>query len=85
MKDEDFRTKYIYDPENDQIDKGSFGTVYRVIKQDTKEKRAIKIIDIKKYKNNYQKMKHELPSDEDIQKYIQSVIKEIKSLILNIR
>ena len=58
MKAEDFRTKYEYNPENDKIDEGAFGTVYRVIKKDTKEKRAIKLIDIKKYKNNYKKMNH---------------------------
>ena len=82
MKDEDFRTKYKYDSEKDKIDEGSFGTVYRVTKNDTKEKRAIKLIDIKKYKKDYQKMKRKLPSDEDIKKYKESIIKEIKSLEL---
>ena len=82
MKDEDFRTKYKYDSEKDKIDEGSFGTVYRVTKNDTKEKRAIKLIDIKKYKKDYQKMKHKLPSDEDIKKYKESIIKEIKLLEL---
>ena len=53
MKDKDFRTKYKYDSEKDKIDEGSFGTVYRVTKNDTKEKRAIKLIGIKKYKKDY--------------------------------
>ena len=82
MKDEDFRTKYKYDSEKDKIDEGSFGTVYRVTKNDTKEKRAIKLIDIKKYKKDYQKKNHKLPSDEDIKKYKESIIKEIKLLEL---
>ena len=82
MKDEDFRTKYEYNPENDKIDEGAFGTVYRVIKKDTKEKRAIKLIDIKKYKISYQQMNFRLPSDEEIQSYIESIIKEIDALKL---
>ena len=82
MKDEDFRTKYKYVSEKDKIDEGSFGTVYRVTKNDTQEKRAIKLIDIKKYKTDYQKMNHKLPSDEDIKKYRESIIKEIKLLKL---
>ena len=82
MKDEDFRSKYKYNPEKDKLGEGSFGTVYRVIKKDTKEKRAIKLIDIKKYKKKYQEEKFELPSDEEIQKYIELIIKEIKVLEL---
>ena len=35
MKDEDFRSKYEYDPEKDKIWEGSFGVVYRAIKKDT--------------------------------------------------
>ena len=54
MKAEDFRTKYEYNPEQDKIGEGAYGTIYKVIKKDTKEKRAIKLIDIKKYKTSYQ-------------------------------
>ena len=80
MKVEDFRTKYEFNPEKDKLGEGASGPVYKVIKKDTKEKRAIKLIDIKKYKKNYQEMNFELPSDEDIQKYIKMIIKEIKTL-----
>ena len=82
MNVEDFRTKYEYDPEKDKIGEGSFGIVYKAIKKETKEKRAIKLIDLRKYKDNYKKMNYELPTDEEIQKYIQIIIKEIKSLEL---
>ena len=82
MKDEDFRTKYEYNPEQDKIGEGGFGVVYRAIKKDTKEKRAIKLIDIKKYKISYQQMNFRLPSDEDIKSYIESIIKEIDALKL---
>ena len=82
MKEEDFRSKYEYDPVKDKIGEGSFGTVYRAIKKDTKEKRAIKLIDIKKYKINYQKIKYELPTDEEIQKYIEFILKEINTMKL---
>ena len=82
MKDEDFRTKYEYNPEKDKIGEGGFGVVYRAIKKDTKEKRAIKLIDIKKYKISYQQMNFRLPSNEDIKSYIESIIKEIDSLKL---
>ena len=82
MKDEDFRTKYEFNPEKDKLGEGAFGKVYKVVKKDTKEKRAIKLIDIKKYKENYQEMNYESPSDEKIQKYIEIIIKEIKALQL---
>ena len=72
MKDEDFRTKYEYNPENDKIDEGAFGTVYIAIEKDTKEKRAIKLIDIKKYKTLYQEANFESPSDK----------KNIKNILL---
>ena len=78
MKDEDFRIKYEYNPEKDKLGEGTFGTVYKVVKKNTKEKRTIKLIDIKKYKENYQEMNFESPSDEAIQKYIENIIKEIK-------
>ena len=82
MKDEDFRSKYEYDPEKDKIGEGRFGVVYRVIKKDTKEKRAIKLIDIRKYKREYSKMNHKLPSDKEIQNYIGSFKNELRILEL---
>ena len=66
MKDEDFRTKYEYNPEKDKIGEGAFGVVYRAINKDTKEKRAIKLIDIKKYKTSYQEVNFRKPNDDEI-------------------
>ena len=82
MKDEDFRSKYEFNPEKDKIGEGSFGTVYKAIKKDTKEQRAIKLIDIKRYKNIYQDINFKSPTDEEIQKYIDSIITEVKALQL---
>ena len=45
MKANDFRKYYII--EGDYIGQGAFGTVYKTRKKDTKEIRAIKLIDIK--------------------------------------
>jgi hypothetical protein len=36
MKDEDFRTKYEYNPEKDKIGEGGFGVVYRAVKKTMK-------------------------------------------------
>ena len=82
MKDEDFRTKYEYNPEKDKIGEGAFGTVYRAINKDTKEKRAIKLMDIKKYKTSYQEVNFRKPNDDEIQNYIESILKEVKALQL---
>ena len=79
MKDEDFRSKYEY---NEEIREGSFGVIYRAIEKDTKEKRAIKLIDIRKYKREYQKMNHKLPSDEEIQNFKGSIKNELRILEL---
>ena len=78
MKDEDLRTKYEYNPEQDKIGEGAYGTVYRAIKKDTKEKRVIKLIDIKKYKTSYQDAYFKSPSDEEIQNFREYIIKEIE-------
>ena len=76
MKDEDFRTKYEYNPEEDKIGEGAYGTIYKMIKKYTKEKRAIKLIDIKKYKTLYQEANFESPSDKENIKNI--LLKKLK-------
>jgi serine/threonine protein kinase len=68
MKSEDFRNIYEYNPEKDKLGEGSFGNVYRDVQKDTKEKRAIKLIDINKFKKNYQQENFKLPSEEDIKR-----------------
>ena len=80
MKSEDFRNIYEYNPEKDKLGEGSFGTVYRVVQKDTKEKRAIKLIDINKFKKNYQQENFKLPSEEDIKRYTDYIMKEIESM-----
>ena len=41
MKDEDFRTKYEYNTEQDKIGEGAYGTVYRAIKKIQKKKELL--------------------------------------------
>ena len=77
MIGEDFRKDYELDKENDEIDRGSFGTVYRVINRNTNEKRAIKIIDIKKFKRQLIK-NGDAKANENLEKYIKSIFDEIK-------
>ena len=77
MKGEDFRKDYELDKEKDEIDSGSFGTVYRAIERNTKEKRAIKIIDIKKFKRQLIK-NGDAKANENLEKYIKSIFDEIK-------
>ena len=77
MIGEDFRKDYELDKEKDEIDSGSFGTVYRAINKNTKEKRAIKIIDIKKFKRQLIK-NGDAKADENLEKYIKSIFDEIK-------
>ena len=77
MIGEDFRKDYELDKEKDEIDSGSFGTVYRAINKNTKEKRAIKIIDIKKFKRQLIK-NGDAKANENLEKYIKSIFDEIK-------
>ena len=82
MKDEDFRAKYDFNPEKDKIDEGGFGVVYRAINKETKEIRAIKLIDLKKYKASYQETDSKPSTEEGTQKFKESIIKEIDTLKL---
>ena len=76
MKDVDFRKYYDYDKEKDEIGHGSYGTVYKVKKKETNEIRAIKLIDIEKYKKDCISNGHYL-SEKEIKDFIKSIINEI--------
>ena len=65
---------------NQLIGKGSFGEVYIVEKKNTKEKRAIKIFQLKDIK---EKLKEQYFTDEikdEIKKYISSIMNEIENM-----
>ena len=74
---EDFRKDYEFDKEKDEIDSGSFGTVYRVTEKNTQEKRAAKIIDIQKFKRQLIKS-GDAKVNENFERYIKSIKDEIK-------
>ena len=74
MKGDDFR-KY-YDIEEDYIGHGASGTVYKATKKDTKEIRAIKVIDIIKYIKDRENEGEDI-SEKVIKDFIDAIIKEI--------
>ena len=74
MKGDDFRKDY--DIEKDDIGHGSYGTVYKATKKDTKEVRAIKLIDIEKFKKDCEANGHYL-KEKEIKDFIKSIKGEI--------
>ena len=80
MLGEDFRNDYDFDKGKFKLGSGSYGTVYRVINKKTKEKRAIKVVDIEEYKQQYVNAKMEPPSKETVDNYIKSLFDEIRSM-----
>ena len=74
MKANDFRKYYII--EGDYIGQGAFGIVYKARKKDTKEIRAIKVIDIKKFVKDSENNGKVL-SEKEIKDFIDTIIKEI--------
>ena len=80
MLGEDFRNDYDFDKGKFKLGSGSYGTVYRVINKKTKEKRAIKVVDIEEYKQQYVNANMKPPSKETIDNYIKSLFDEIRSM-----
>ena len=74
MKANDFRKYYII--EGHYIGQGAYGTVYKARKKDTKEIRAIKVIDIKKFVKDSENNGKVL-SEKEIKDFIDTIIKEI--------
>ena len=79
---EKIANKYIFNPAKDKdidfIGEGGFGACYRAKIITTNEKRAIKIIDKNKIKDNYKKEYFEEPTDEQLKPYYDDLFKEIK-------
>ena len=75
VKHEDY-LKY-YD-KKEKLGEGGFANVFRVIKKNTKEERAIKIIDKEKIRSNYMQEHLSPISEEEMKSYIDKLINEIK-------
>ena len=73
--------KKYYEIQN-KIGNGSFGIVYKAIKKDTKEKRAVKIFDKEMIRNNIRNQYFREPSEQEMKTYIDSLINEIKNMKL---
>ena len=80
MKNEDFRKYYEIYPRI--LGEGWLGVVYKAKKKETNEKRAIKVINIKKIKYNFKKCNLKEANDNDIKLIIDDYIKETENMIL---
>ena len=73
----DFRNYYNI---NQKIVEGKFGIIYEVETKDSKEKRAVKLIDKNKIRNAFKKKYFKEVTDEDLEPFINCFNKEIKIL-----
>ena len=80
MKNEDFRKYYDICP--GILGEGWLGVVYKANNKETNEKRAIKVINIKKIKYNFKKCNLKEANDNDIKLIIDDYIKETENMIL---
>ncbi len=75
VKNEDY-SKY-YD-KKEKLGKGGFASVFRVVKKNTKEEKAIKIIDKQRIRNDYLNDNFHSMSEEEMKVIIGKLINEIK-------
>jgi len=80
MKNEDFRKYYEIYPRI--LGEGWLGVVYKAKKKETNEKRAIKVINIKKIKYNFKKCNLKEANYNDVKLIIDDYIKETENMIL---
>ena len=78
MRNEDFR-KY-YEIYKETLGEGWVGIVYKVKNKMTNEKRAIKIININKIRNDFKKLNLRDANDTDIKPFIDDFIKETENM-----
>ena len=79
IREEDYNKYYI---KGERLGEGAFGSVFCAIKKDTKEKRAIKIIDKDRIRGEYMKEYFRSISDEEMKMHINDLLNEIKSMKL---
>ena len=73
----DFKENEDEEGKSDYLGEGGFATVYKAVKKDTKEERALKIIKNRKIKDILKDAKKEEPTEEDINNFINDIHKEI--------
>ena len=79
---ENHKKFYNYDEKEDQLGEGGYASVYKAILKETGEKRALKIININKIKQELEKNNFSEPTEEEIKPYIDGFYNEIKYSIL---
>jgi len=83
MREKDNHRKYYsYDEKEDWLGEGGFANVYKAILKGTNEKRALKLFDINKLRQELEKINFSIPTDEDMQPYIDGFYNEIKYMKL---
>ena len=65
----------MYYIKGERLGEGAFGSVFCAIKKDTKEKRAIKIIDKDRIRGEYMKEYFRSISDEEMKMHINDLLK----------
>ena len=82
--DHDYEKIYIFDKipdkRKDYLGGGGFGQVYKALIKDTDDRRAIKIIDKNKIRENYKSEFYKYPSEEEIKPYFDDLKEEIKHM-----
>ena len=63
---------------SDYLGEGGFATVYKAVKKDTKEKRALKIIKKRKIKQILKEANKKEPTEEDINNFYKDIHREIE-------
>ena len=75
----DFKKYYDIDK---SLGEGGYGKVYSVTHKKNNQKRAIKIIDKKKIREDYQRENIMEPTDEDLRPYIEGLTREIENMVI---
>ena len=82
MSEEEFKKKYIFNEEKDKdkdwLGEGGFGSCYKAYVKGTDERRAVKIIDKNKFRENYKKEHLVEPEEKDMKPYFDDLYKEIE-------
>ena len=65
-----------------KLGNGKFGEVYEATTKNSKEKRAVKVLNKQKVRDAYFKINNEEPTEEQMMPYIQCFINEVKNMEL---
>ena len=73
----DYKNKYRFDIVRDKLGEGGYGIVYKAVINNSDDKRAIKIIDKNKIRDNYKKEYYKYPNEEEIKPLFKALYDEI--------